>query len=129
MSLGWVIGHYDIDVQITLHNVCTLCGHAFGTRRGLPGRPPSNSCIRLSDGHFINGYHLHLGATGTNPNVRNTTCFCGCHIQDSDMDHAMTCIGLEVDLLESTPPVEERSQPHPHPSVLMRRYEAQVLFH
>jgi hypothetical protein len=52
---------------------------------------PVNPYLRLSDGDFINGCHFRLGATGTNPHVPATTCFCGRHIQGSDIDHAMSC--------------------------------------
>jgi hypothetical protein len=38
-----------------------------------------------------NGCHFRLGATGTNPHVPATTCFCGRHIQGSDIDDAMSC--------------------------------------
>jgi hypothetical protein len=42
-------------------------------------------------GEIINGCNFRLGATGTNPHVPATTCFCGRHIQGSDIDHAIRC--------------------------------------
>ena len=46
---------------------------------------------------------LRLGATGTNPSIPATTCYCGQHVQGSDIDHAMTCPKLSGSRsLEST---------------------------
>ena len=39
----------------------------------------------------ICGSRFRLGATGTNPSIPATTCYCGQHVQGSDIDHAMTC--------------------------------------
>jgi hypothetical protein len=38
--------------------------------------------------------NVRLGASGTNPHVPATTCFCGHDIQGSDMDRAMSCYRL-----------------------------------
>ena len=40
---------------------------------------------------FIGGEQFRLGATGTHPNIHATTCFCGSHMQGSDIDHYMSC--------------------------------------
>jgi hypothetical protein len=50
----------------------------------------SSRCVVLH-GDFINGFHLRLGATGTNPNVPATTCLCRRHIKGSDIKHTMIC--------------------------------------
>jgi hypothetical protein len=52
---------------------------------------PVTPYLCLSDGVIINGCHFRLGATGTNPHVPATTCFCGHQIHGSDIDHAMSC--------------------------------------
>ena len=36
------------------------------------------------------GSQFRLGATGTNPSIPATTCYCGQHVQGSAIDHAMT---------------------------------------
>jgi hypothetical protein len=55
------------------------------------GTVPVTPYLCLSEGDFINGCHFCLGATGTIPRVPATTCFCGRHIQGSDIARAMSC--------------------------------------
>ena len=62
--------------------------------RGLP--PHSPSILRLSDADFICGVQCHLEATSTNPSIPVTSCYCGQHVQGSEIDHAMTCRKLSV---------------------------------
>jgi hypothetical protein len=72
------------------HCACLLslqCWHAGAYLDTVPVTP----YLCLSDGDFINGCHFCLVATGTNPHVPPTTCFCGRHIQGSDIGHAMSC--------------------------------------
>jgi hypothetical protein len=52
---------------------------------------PVTRYLCLSDGDFVNGGDFCLGATGTNPHITATTCFCDRHIQGKDIDHAMSC--------------------------------------
>ena len=63
------------------------CRHAGAYLDTIPVSP----YLRLSDADFISGSQFRLGATGTNPSIPATTCYCGQHVQGSDIDHAMTC--------------------------------------
>jgi hypothetical protein len=63
------------------------CRHAGAFLDTVPVSPH----LQLSDADFISGCQFRLGATGTNPHIPALTCYCGMHIQGSDVDHAMCC--------------------------------------
>ena len=58
------------------------CRHAGAYLDTVPVPP----YLGLSDAHFICGGQFRLGATGTNPSIPATTCYCGLHVQGSDID-------------------------------------------
>jgi hypothetical protein len=59
------------------------------------GTVPINMYLCMPDGNLISGYHF-LHATGINPYIPATTCACGCHIQGSNIDHAMSLCGSHL---------------------------------
>ena len=66
----------------------SLCCRLAGA---YPDTVPVSPYLHLSDADFICVGQFRLGATGTNPSIPATSCYCVQHVQGSDIDHAMTC--------------------------------------
>ena len=63
------------------------CQHAGAYIDTVPVSP----YLHLSDADFICGGQFRLGTTGTTSSIPATSCYCGQHVQGSDIGHAMTC--------------------------------------
>ena len=81
----WFIAISSPAHRARMHSLC--CRHAGAYLDTIP----VSYYLDLADADVICSSQFRLGATGTNPSIPATTCYCSPHVQGSDNDHAMTC--------------------------------------